>query len=164
MVRSVLERLGPGGRPDPLNGSTQFARVHPVNPWGGKEMPPLRSARYARAIVAVLIVSAFALGSASSANAAPLACGDTLTSPGVYTLTANLNCSAMPPSTSALLIGGGVTINLNGYSIIGPGGTVPTFATIPTVGIETAGDTTIKNGIIRGFDIGILGAQTPSVK
>ena len=118
-------------------------------------MPPLRSARYARAIVAVLIVSAFALGSASGANAAPVACGDTLASPGVYTLTANLNCSAMPPSTSALLSGGDVTINLNGYSIIGPGGTVPTFATIPTIGIETGGDTTIKNGIIRGFDIGI---------
>jgi hypothetical protein len=70
-------------------------------------MPLHRSARSARAIVAVLIVSAFALGSASSATAAPLACGDVITSPGVYTLTGNLNCSAMPPAPRALGVASG---------------------------------------------------------
>jgi hypothetical protein len=106
-------------------------------------MPPLRSARSARAIVAVLIVSGCALGSASSANAAPVACGDTITTS--VTLTADLVCQG----NGLMVLGFNITINLNGHTINGPGA-----ATI-TVGIIVSGQALIQNGTIRGFGLGL---------
>ena len=120
------------------------------------------SAVFGSLLAALLCVSLVVAGS-GSASGAGFSCGQTITSPGVYRLMANLDCSAMPPSTSALTLEAGVTLDLQGYSIIGPGGTVPTFAALPTAGVQFAtedgfcsgGESAVKNGIIRGFDIGI---------
>ncbi|GEM_PF-5451814 len=97
---------------------------------------------------------------AGPASAQPLACGTTLTAS--VTLTANLDCSA-DTTTSALIIGAaGVTVNLGGHKIIGPG------ATAETIGIDdTAGysDLTVEYGTLSDFyaDVSAEGTETTSL-
>ncbi|MFC7546599.1 right-handed parallel beta-helix repeat-containing protein [Plantactinospora sp. GCM10030261] len=76
----------------------------------------------------------------------PVRCGDTITES--VTLSANLRCAG-----DALIVGAsGVTIDLNGYAIVGdPGGRAITVA-----GDQTLSGVTVRDGTVRGFPGGIL--------
>jgi hypothetical protein len=128
-------------------------------------MPPHRSVRSARTIVAVLIVSVFALGSASNANAAPVACGDTISAS--VTLTADLVCSG---NGVAVFVtnNNAITINLNGHSITGPGAVTNSIGIAVIGGLFSQGPL-IENGTIREFGTGMevamdLVAQTYNLR
>ena len=99
--------------------------------------------------------------SSSTARVAVVTCGSAITSPGVYELTADLNCSGafvanpnVPPGAALYVNSSGVTINLNGHSIFGPG------ATTSSTGVWIEGDALIENGTIRGFGTGVLGTAS----
>ena len=85
----------------------------------------------------------------AAASAASLYCGSTIKTS--ITLTRDLNCTNQS-SGNALTIGAaGVTVNLNGYKIVGPG------ASSSTEGIVNDGHNypTIEGGTISGFTGGI---------
>jgi len=108
---------------------------------------PARStlSRFAVATVGGVVV---ALTPWSSASAA-VQCGAVLTSN--TTLTSNLTCDA---SGDGLSIGAdGVTLNLNGHTITGPGA----YAT-PYAGVRAAGHTKVRitNGKITGFQSAVV--------
>jgi Right handed beta helix region len=94
-----------------------------------------------RLLVVVAAGAAIGLIGTGGVQAAPLTCGSTITG-SVYTLHGNLVCTA-GASVALTMIGG--VLDLNGFSIIGPGG----------VGVETHGWATVENGTIRGFGTGI---------
>lgn len=100
--------------------------------------------------VGALVVAMAPLSAASAASAAPIRCGDTITTN--VTLTKNLTCPA-----DGLIVGAeGLTINLNGRSLTGAGA---------GVGIAGRVNSTVVNGRIRGFDVGIRGmADVRAVK
>jgi hypothetical protein len=104
---------------------------------------PHRYVRSARALVAVLVVSAFALGSSSTASAAPLACGDTITTSVL--LTADLVCAGDGPTILGNITG--ITVNFEGHSLIGSGSGTGLFI--------DGGKVRIKNGTIKGFSTGV---------
>jgi hypothetical protein len=105
-----------------------------------------------------VVVAAFATVSAGTTAAPGVACGQVLAS-GTYQLTRSLNCAGLPAGEAALAVSsaGGVTLDLNGYAIIGPG------ATTDSTGIQVEGDesgvpdvtVTLTNGTIRGFGIAV---------
>lgn len=71
-----------------------------------------------------------------------------ITSPGSYRLTGNLT---VPASKNGIDVGQpNVTIDLNGFSITGAGGSAP-------IGIDAAGQSgvTVENGTVTGFGIGV---------
>ena len=103
--------------------------------------------------VAALVVLAAGAG---TARAAVLTCGSVITSPGIYQLTSDLNCSSLTSSGIGLqvLTDAAVTISFNGHTINGPG------ASTLTVGIDAeAPDVTLLNGVIRGFGTGVHAAE-----
>lgn len=81
---------------------------------------------------------------ASPASAAPLVCGATVTVS--TTLTTNLTCPAS--SAPALTLGAGVTLNLGGHAVRGPGSGIG-------IGVPQDGDVVIRNGTLKGWGIGI---------
>ena len=86
------------------------------------------------------------------ASAATLRCGSVLTAS--VTLTSNLDCRAQT-SGNALTIGAAhVTVNLNGYTIIGPSN---------VVGIADIGHSypTIEDGKMSGIGVDLQGAKDP---
>ena len=85
------------------------------------------------------------LAAGGPASADTVACGSTITTS--VTLTANVDCTS-DTTDNALTIGAsGVTVNLNGYKILGPG------PSADTVGILDNGYSglTVENGTITGF-------------
>ncbi len=79
-----------------------------------------------------------------AARAADPHCGDTIHHD--VTLHHNLNCSG--DNADALTIDrDGVTLNLNGHTITGPGGAAGTYSGV----YSTQDDVTIKNGTIKSF-------------
>jgi parallel beta-helix repeat protein len=73
-----------------------------------------------------------------------------ITASGSYRLTSNLN---PPASTDGLdTSASNVTIDLNGFAIIGPGS-----STISPTGVSATGenDVTVENGTVTGFGIGV---------
>lgn len=83
-------------------------------------------------------------------------------SSGVYRLTSNLVVSDGSRAISAFAVSGQVTIDLNGFSIIGPNscdGKPVTNCSGPSSvsGVNTSGDTTfvIRNGRVSGFGRGV---------
>ena len=127
------------------------------------------------------LVTGLMLAAAGPAAAGTVSCGDTVTSN--VTLHHDLDCSA-DTSGPALIIGApGVTVNLHGHQILGPGasaitpgivggfsrdavegGTVSDF--FIGVGFEPAGGSHLKGVVVRdlkvtsatGTEIGVLGA------
>jgi hypothetical protein len=113
-----------------------------------------------------LVVLATAAGTAKAA--AVLSCGTVITSPGVYELTADLNCATWVPSpdpnvdpSGAIVVMGaqGVTIDLNGHTLSGPGATTNTEGLL-----IQGGAATVKNGTIRGFGLGVNGSGGSAVQ
>lgn len=100
-------------------------------------------------LMAVVAMSVWASLGTGSAGAVDLTCGATLASPGVYTLSADLQCASSGP-----LIGSpNVTINLNGYSISGPGPATTTVGfEVQVSGHQSA---VIENGTVRDFGTGV---------
>jgi hypothetical protein len=96
------------------------------------------------AFLATLVLSLAAASAA--AKAAALSCGTVITSPGLYALTSDISCVG---TGIQVLSSTGVTINLNGHSIIGAG------AAGFGIDVESA-NLVIENGSIRGFGIGVL--------
>src|SRR4051812_42793791 len=96
-------------------------------------------------LAAVVIVVGLAATTTASAAAVP--CGTVITTPGVYTLSSDLLCGGpMAIEVQAQ----GVTLNLNGHALVG--------AALEGIGVEVDSesyDTTIENGMIRGFALGI---------
>lgn len=81
---------------------------------------------------------------ASPAHAAPLTCGATVT---VSTnLTTDLTCPAS--SAPALTLGAGVTLDLRGHTIAGPG-------TGRGIALPPYGDAAVRNGTLTGWGAGI---------
>jgi|1186.fasta_scaffold79388_1 parallel beta-helix repeat protein len=102
--------------------------------------------------LAALAALALGLPAAASATTAP-ACGDTVTHD--LTLKADLDCSA--GGTGGLLVGrDGITIDLNGHTIIGAGG-ADGYEGIENDGY---GDVTIENGTIRAWQDSVLLGNT----
>jgi hypothetical protein len=107
---------------------------------------------------------AVAVAPAAAAN--PVFCGQVITSPGVYTLTADLVCTgpiAPPQDPNVPVWPGGAaltvfdadaTINLNGHSIIGPGSTSNRLG-VWVVGNFTSPHVLIQSGTVRGFGTGV---------
>jgi hypothetical protein len=90
------------------------------------------------------IVMGTTMLAAGPASAQPLTCGSTITSS--VTLTQDVDCTNMK-GVNALTIGApGVTVNLNGYQILGP----VTGSNASGI-IGGSGDLTIENGTISNF-------------
>jgi len=113
-------------------------------------------------LAAVLFASATVMGFVTSAGAVDgvieinqakvLAAGEfpyVISATGSYRLTGNLT---VPASTNGInVFAANVTIDLNGFSITGPGSTSAT-----PIGINSAGvDSTVENGTVTGFGIGV---------
>lgn len=93
-----------------------------------------------RATLVVVIVSAFALGSARPARAAPVACGDTIIAS--VKLTANLACGGV----ALYVLGDNITVNFEGYAITGGG-------------LFIAGqNVVVKNGTMKGAGASVSGS------
>jgi hypothetical protein len=111
--------------------------------------------RSKRRVSLVTVLGALALASCfvpatSALAAAPAACGDVITSD--QTLVNDLiNC----PGDGLVVAASGVTIDLNGHTVsgLGAGSGISTRLVA-----ETPSDVTIKNGVVRGFEIGIYTA------
>lgn len=113
-----------------------------------------RLAALALAGAAVLMVVGSASGSSKFVG-----CGSDVTSN--LTLVADLNCSL--GGTNGLEVdANGITINLNGHSIIGAGGADGYTG----IDMNSRSDVTIKNGTITNFEIGIYtgGANRPTIQ
>jgi parallel beta-helix repeat protein len=93
------------------------------------------------------------LAAPGAASAATLSCGSTITAS--LTLTANLNCSHDTTSDAITIGAAGVTVDLNGYKILGPGDSADTDAIADFV----YSDVTVENGTISNFqtDIALAG-------
>lgn len=76
-----------------------------------------------------------------------------ITQPGSYRLTSNLNVTASGVDAIAAM-SNGVTIDLNGFSITGPGGTSGS-ACGSGIGVAGSSNATVVNGVIQGFYIGV---------
>jgi hypothetical protein len=117
----------------------------------------LLTSRFARAAMAAAGGGALVVGmivaAAAPASAATPGCGTTITSS--VTLTANMNCSS-DTTSSALIIGAsGVTVDLNGYKILGPGSNASTDGIVDNAGGQGTAydDVTVEDGTISNFNI-----------
>lgn len=91
-----------------------------------------------------------------------------ITQPGSYVLTSNLTASSTGAITTSAL---GVDLDLNGFSVIGPGsctaslggdGKLVAVTCTGTSGTGISGVASIRNGTVRGFATGIIPpASTP---
>lgn len=116
----------------------------------------LRTAGACGALTVALLGSIVSTGSAAAATPT-VTCGSTLTAD--VTLKTNLTC----PAGDGLILGSGVTLDLGGHTLTGPGST--------GVGVRNAddslGDNGVRNGRIVGWGTGILvqgtttGTMTP---
>jgi len=102
------------------------------------------------------------IAAAAPASATTLSCGTVVTSS--VTLTAQMNCSS-DTTTSAIIIGAsGVTVDLNGHKILGPGANSNTEGIVDNPGGQgtSYNDVTIEDGTISNFntDIDIEGTYT----
>jgi len=101
-------------------------------------------------VVALVAVLAVTFLSSAAASAAPaLACGSTLTRD--TTLTRDLRCR----HGDGLTLVGDVTLNLGGHRLIGPGATEPFPGGRIGVRLSLTGTSTIVNGTIAAWPIGI---------
>lgn len=116
--------------------------------------------RSARVVGAGLGVLAAAVLPGAAAAASPLACGDVVIDD--VTLTEDLYC----PGSHGLVIGAnGVTLDLDGHSIIGDGAT--SSVGVYNVGDEGGGNVNnyrVTGGTITGFGIGIQAGFTNDVR
>lgn len=95
--------------------------------------------------VVVMTIVGFVGLAASPATAATATCGMTVT--GNLQLDTDLTC----PDTALIVGADGVTINLNGHTITGPG------ATSSVHGIEAHEfGVSVRNGVITGFGVGVV--------
>ena len=92
---------------------------------------------------------ALAASAAQGASADALSCGTTITSPGAYVLTSNLERGA---NGLQALVSGDITINLNGHSIIGPGASTATYG----LDVGATGTVSIENGTVQKFGTGLI--------
>ena len=100
--------------------------------------------RVSSTAVPLLAAAAVALGSAATASAQPVSCGQVVTHD--VTLDADLDCS-QPGSTGLVVGADGITIDLNGHTITGTTQGVGTA----TIGIDNRGGhdgVTVRNGKI----------------
>lgn len=98
--------------------------------------------RKTSALACALSSTLIVLGLAPTASAAaPVRCGDTITSDVV--LTKNLNCAG-----DGLRVAAGVTVDLNGHRLRGNGTGVG-------ISVGARGPVTIKNGRVENFDVGV---------
>lgn len=98
---------------------------------------------------AVALVTGAIMGIPAPAGAAALACGSTISTS--ITLTADLNCSGDTTGNAITIGAAGVTVNLNGHKIVGPGPAASTDGIVDhqynQVGIE--------GGAISGFSTSV---------
>ncbi|QGQ19149.1 hypothetical protein GC089_07790 [Cellulomonas sp. JZ18] len=98
--------------------------------------------------LSVLAVAALtALGAAPASAAPPPACGDTLTVDTV--LTADLSCPAGGPG---LRLAPGVTLDLGGHVLRGPG---PVLGSGRGVEVTREGEAVVRNGTVAGWSTGV---------
>jgi Periplasmic copper-binding protein (NosD) len=115
-------------------------------------MPFIAGARLMRALTMLAgsaLVAASVLAVAQPAQAAvALKCGATLTKS--VTLSQNVNCTANTTNDAITILKAGVTVNLNGRKLLGPGDSKD------TVGIVDNGydNVTIESGTISNFWVG----------
>ena len=104
---------------------------------------------WVRVLLAAAVVAAATVAGAGPARAAGPACGDVLTAD--TTLTADLSCSG-----DALVVAApGVTLDLGGHTITGPGRRFEVFDTAIRV---TAAGVTVRNGTIDQYVYGVVSA------
>ena len=94
------------------------------------------------------LVGGMMMAAPGTASAQVLTCGSTITTS--VTLTANVDCTG-DTAQNALTVGAvGVTLNLNGYKILGPGAGAQTEGVVDL----GYGGLTVENGTISNFYIG----------
>jgi hypothetical protein len=122
--------------------------------------------------VAVFFAAVIVLGLAASAGAvdgtieinqaivnAAGGCPYTIANAGTYRLTGNLSCSS---GKSGILVNtGAVTIDLNGFQILGSGSAGTFGISVPNAGV---GVTLVENGTVEGFGTGISLQGNSAVK
>ena len=113
--------------------------------WGRGEMKRALSSLMGRSVLLALALGGAALAEPSVAAANP-ACG--ATAKHNVTLTGDMNCSAS--GTNGINVGkSGITINLNGHTLTGPGSnTCCLFGIEDSVGYDKV---TLENGTVRDF-------------
>jgi Right handed beta helix region len=121
-------------------------------------MFPLRRAA-AIAVGTGGLVAGMILAVPGTASATTLTCGSTISSPGTVTLTANGDCTTDTTDNAITIAAAGVTLNLNGHKILGPGA-----ASTQTEGVfdDGYGDLTVENGTISNFYAGVVVEGTSS--
>jgi len=123
-------------------------------------MRKLSAWRVATGVPAIaLVVSATGLLSATSASATVLGCGANVTQN--TTLTANVGPCLTPGQDAIRITANSVTLNLNGFSVIGnlapvPPGTVPISTEGAGIHFMGTRGSTVTNGIVTGFQVGVL--------
>jgi hypothetical protein len=107
-------------------------------------------------------LAALGLAFAGPAAAVTFNCGDIISTPGTYVLTADVGSAATPCTTTfGLAISGanGVTLDLNGHTVWGNG--FQEFDQSANIGIYVtslagaADNATVKNGTVTGFNTGV---------
>lgn len=102
---------------------------------------------------AALAIGAGVLSASPGLAASQPVCGNELHSS--VTLTANLDCSTYTGGPALTIGADGVTLNLGGFSIIGPGGASGTYGVaVSSHGLALNKDT-VTNGTIQNFQYGV---------
>jgi hypothetical protein len=108
----------------------------------------MRQGRLAKLLMSGVAVAATVTGTvvlaAGPASAAPLTCGSTITSS--VKLTQDVDCTNQTGVNALTIAAPGVTVNLNGYQILGP-----TTASNTSGIISSSSDLTVENGTISNF-------------
>jgi hypothetical protein len=108
----------------------------------------MRQGRLPKLLMSGVAVAATVTGTvvlaAGPASAAPLTCGSTITSS--VKLTQDVDCTNQPTVNALTIAAPGVTVNLNGYQILGPG----TGGNSSGI-ISSYSDLTVENGMISNF-------------
>jgi hypothetical protein len=87
----------------------------------------------------------------------------TISTPGSYQLTDDLSVSAAAGVAITVAVDG-VTINLNGFRIIGPGAASTGSGIQAIDGLVTPGNLHVENGSVAGFNFGIIAGNNSVVR
>jgi hypothetical protein len=116
-----------------------------------------------RLVVPALIIASALLAASvvtvDTARADAVACGAELLGPGTYVLTSDLSCSG-----NGLILRDGVTLDLNGHSITGPGASTSTYGLRLPKGSLGGGLAIVENGTVQQFGYGINALDDTSLQ
>ena len=104
---------------------------------------------YRRAVLGIALAIGMLGALPVAVFAAQPSCGQTLTAN--TTLTANLDCSGFPGDNALNIGANGITVNLNGKTILGPAG----YDNLSGIDTQGYNRTTVTNGTIRDYTYGV---------